>query len=80
MPFGLKNVPSLFQRLMQLVISDLNPCDGKQFVTAYINNIVVFSCTLEEHLDHLKRVVKEGVCNSVEQTLSLIFRNGHHHN
>ena len=57
MPFGLTNAPAVFQRLMQEVLAGLNPEDGKAFVSVYIDDILVFSPTLEEHLDHLKRVM-----------------------
>ena len=57
MPFGLTNAPGVFQRLMQQVLAGLNPDDGNEFVTAYIDDILVFSSTLEEHLEHLQRVV-----------------------
>ena len=57
MPFGLTNAPGVFQRLMQQVLAGLNPDDGNEFVTAYIDDILVLSSTLEEHLEHLQRVV-----------------------
>ena len=46
MPFGLTNAPAVFQRLMQQVLAGLNPEDGNEFVTAYIDDILVFSSTL----------------------------------
>ena len=57
MPFGLKNAPSVFQRLMHSVIADLNPRDGRQFVAVYVDDMVVWSPTLTEHLSHLKEVI-----------------------
>ena len=56
-PFGLTNVPSLFQRLMQKVQTGLNLENGPDFVV-YIDDILVFSRTLEEHLEHLQLVIK----------------------
>ena len=53
MPFGLTNAPNVFQRLIQKVLEGLNPDDGGGFVAAYIDNILVYSQTLEDHLDHL---------------------------
>lgn len=42
---------------MQRVLDCLNPDGGKQFVTAYLNDIVVFSKTLENHLVQLHKVI-----------------------
>ena len=53
MPFGLMNTPSVFQRLMQQVVTAVNPVDGHTFVTAYIDDLLVFSSSLTEHFDHL---------------------------
>ena len=57
MPFGLTNAPAVFQRLMQKVLNGLNPDGGKQFVAAYLDDILVFSETLEDHLIHLRKVI-----------------------
>lgn len=57
MPFGLTNAPSVFQHLMQQVIAGLNPEDGNEFVTAYIHDILVFSASLQEYLEHLQIVI-----------------------
>ena len=58
MPFGLTNAPAVFQRLMQRLLAGLNPASGPDFVAVYIDDALVFSQTLEEHLDHLKAVIQ----------------------
>lgn len=58
MPFGLTNAPSVFQRLMQRVLMGLNPEEGPDFVAVYIDDFVVFSRTLGEHIDHLCKVIE----------------------
>ena len=55
--FGLTNAPSVFQRLMQQILSSTNPEDGPRFVTAYIDDLLVFSPTLSEHLHHLRLIL-----------------------
>ena len=57
MPFGLTNAPAVFQRLMQQVLAGLNPEEGPDFLKVYIDDVLVFSPTLAEHLDHLRRVL-----------------------
>ena len=58
MPFGLTNAPAVFQRLMQHLVTGLNPAAGPDFAVVYIDDILVFSPTLELHLCHLKTVIK----------------------
>ena len=52
MPFGLINAPTTFQRLMECVLAGLT---GEQCLI-YIDDIIVFSSTFQEHLDRLERV------------------------
>ena len=59
MPFGLTNAPSVFQRVMQQVLSGLNPADGKEFVEVYIDDVLIFSRTIEEHIHHLCKVLEQ---------------------
>ena len=58
MPFGLTNAPAVFQRLVQRVLMGLNPEDGPDYVAVYIDDVLVFSRSLEEHFEHLRRVIE----------------------
>lgn len=58
MPFGLTNAPSVFQRLMQQVLQGLNPEGGPDFVSVYIDDVLMFSQTLE-HWKHLDLVMEQ---------------------
>ena len=51
MPFGLSNAPAVFQELMSIV---LNGCNA--FAIAYLDDILIFSTTFEEHLFHLNTI------------------------
>ena len=58
MPFGLTNAPSVLQQLMHEVLWSLNPAEGPDFVSVYIDDVLAFSSTLEEHLQHLQLVIE----------------------
>lgn len=52
MPFGLCNAPATFQRAMDTILKDIN---GK-FGIPYLDDIVIFSETEEEHKSHVREV------------------------
>jgi len=54
MPFGLKNAPSIFQRKMDNCFIKYS-----KFTCVYIDDILVFSKNKQEHIGHLKLVLKE---------------------
>ena len=58
MPFRLTNTPSVFQRLMHKVLQSQNPAEGPDFVSVYIDDVLAFSSTLGEHLQHLQLVTE----------------------
>ena len=52
MSFGLKNAPGQFQRFMNKIFA---PFIGK-FLYIYLDDLVIYSKSLEEHEDHLRQV------------------------
>ena len=52
MPFGLRNAPAVFQRLMDLVLSGLT----WESCMVFFDDVIVFSRSWEEHLRHLDEV------------------------
>ena len=55
MPFGLVNSQSTFQRMMDTTINGVKR-EGYKGADAYIDNILVFTETFEEHCVVLERV------------------------
>jgi len=78
------NTPAVFQWLMQRVLS------GLQFASVYLDDVIVYSETLEEHVSHLRTIFErlrkanlklnpakcKFVCNEVEYLRHLITPTG----
>lgn len=54
LPFGLSNTPATLQRLMDSVLAGLN----WQSCLVYLDDIIIFSSTFEEHIQHLHQVLE----------------------
>ena len=54
MPFGLTNGPATFQRLMNDIFMDMLD----DFVTVFLDDILIFSESTAEHELHVKRVLQ----------------------
>ena len=52
MPFGLSNSPTTYQRVVEECLGDLN----MKICVVYIDDLIIFSRTFEEHLDNLEKV------------------------
>ena len=52
MPFGLHNAPATFQQAIQEIMRGLN----WKFVFCYLDDVIIFSRSFEEHVDHLRQV------------------------
>ena len=81
MPFGLTNAPTTFFTLMNKIF---HPFLDK-FVVVYLDDIVVYSDNLQDHVEHLRRVfevlrenelyVKKEKCSFAQKKVSFL---GHH--
>ena len=51
-PFGLKNLPSVFTKLMDIIFIDIK----NTYMTYYLDDVIIFSETFNDHLQHLNEV------------------------
>lgn len=78
MPFGLTNAPATFQGLMNIIFSAVI----RKFVLVFVDDILIYSKSLEEHVDHLRTVfqllqqhgpfVKASKCSFAQQHLDYL--------
>jgi hypothetical protein len=54
MPFGLKNAPATYQRMMNVLLKGLN-----DFCLVYQDDVLVFSKTFKEHKMHIRDVLEK---------------------
>ena len=52
-PFGLAQAPAYFQELMTGILKVLN------FTITYLDNVIIFSKTPQEHLSHIRKVFEK---------------------
>ncbi len=54
LPFGLSNAPAVFQALVNDVLREMLD----QFIYVYLDDILIFSHSLQEHVQHVRRVLQ----------------------
>ncbi|KAL0336261.1 UNVERIFIED_CONTAM: RNA-directed DNA polymerase [Sesamum radiatum] len=83
MPFGLTNAPATFSTMMNQVLHGFLD----KFVVMYLDDIVAYSETLAEHVEHLRQVLarlrehelyaKVSKCSFAQETISFLGSGGH---
>lgn len=64
-PMGIRNAPPFFQR----VVNEMFEKEIKEgWLIAYIDDLIIFSNSYEEHIEHLSRVLR--ICKEANFTLS----------
>ena len=66
MPFGLTNAPATFQHLMESCLGEMHP----KWCIIYLDDIIVFSKTPEEHIERLRGVFEKLSAASLRLKLS----------
>lgn len=61
MPFGLASAPSMFQAFINEVFRDMLGCQ----MVVYIDDILVYSATLEDHIAHIQIVLERLLANQL---------------
>ncbi|MBW0508935.1 hypothetical protein O181_048650 [Austropuccinia psidii MF-1] len=66
MPFGIKNAPAHFQRMMDTIFSE-EILEG--WMVVHIDNIIIYSEIWEDHVQYIDRVL--GKCIAINMKISL---------
>ncbi|MBW0548082.1 hypothetical protein O181_087797 [Austropuccinia psidii MF-1] len=66
MPFGIKNAPAHFQRMMDTIFQE-EILEG--WMVVYIDDIIIYSETLEDHVQYIERVLSK--CTTINLKISL---------
>ena len=53
-PYGLKNIPGMFQRLMTEILEEFS-----DFCCVYVDDILIWSRNVEEHITHVQKVLRK---------------------
>ena len=53
MPFGMRNSPATFQRLINNIISEIDGCEG------YIDDVIIYSDTWDEHVKIMRKFFQQ---------------------
>ena len=73
MPMGLKNAPAEFQNIMNNI---LMPYSG--FAIVYLDDVLIFSDSVEQHLKHLKifkeLIKRNGLVISAKKTILAVTK------
>lgn len=64
MPFGLTNAPAVLQALINDVLRDML----NHFVLVYLNDILIFSSSMEEHTQHVRLLLQRLLENKLYVT------------
>ena len=54
MPFGIKNAPATFQRAIDIILS----CVKWETALVYLDDVIVYSRTVTEHMAHVHEVLR----------------------
>ena len=64
MPFGMKNAPAIFQRMVNKLVRDIDGCEG------YIDDVVIYSDNWSDHIHQIKHFFQ--VMQEAKLTINLM--------